>query len=133
VVASLFTSGLLGGLGASLVLAVPCIGGRLDRRRWPFVVTGGVLAAVCALLVVYAAGDDTYFSSGSVTRWDFASRSGSQGFVGGAFVLGVATLALMVAAAAKPSSRWWRRCSMGAAALTFFGFMVAWFVLTVGH
>jgi hypothetical protein len=133
VVESFFSSGLLGGLGASLVLAIPCGGGWLDRRRWPFVAIGGVLAAVCALLVVYAAGNDTYFSSGSVTRWDFAALSGSQHLVVGAFVLGLATLALMVAAATRPSSRWWRRCSLGVAALAFFGFLVAWFVLTVGH
>jgi hypothetical protein len=124
---------LLGGLFGSTVLAIPSAAGHLDRRRSPFVVMGGLLVAVGVGLVLYAAGDDRYFSSGSVTRWDFAARDGGEGFVVGALVLGLTVLVLMVAAARRPSSRGWRRWSMCAATLAFIAFFPAVFVLTVGH
>lgn len=124
---------LLFGFLASLSLAAPGAGGLLGRVSWPLWGMAGVLVLGLAWLAVSAGQDDEYFSPGSVSRWEFADRSGASGFVvAGAVAAGVA-VALLVLGARSPVGSGWRRAGMAFAAVGCLGVWIAWLAMTIGH
>jgi hypothetical protein len=68
-----------------------------------------VIAAGFGYLAVYATGEDGYFTSGDVSRWDWAVRNGHTSVVVTSFVIALAAVIALVLAARSRASTGLRR------------------------
>ena len=95
----------------------------------------GALAVILAValvgLVRYAAGEDTYYSSG-VSRWEHADRWDKTPVVVAAMAISGTTIIGLVMSAFSLGARL-RRLTLAATALSCLMLMAAWFFLTGGH
>jgi hypothetical protein len=95
----------------------------------------GALAVILTIalvgLVRYAAGEDTYYSSG-VSRWEHADRWGKTPVVVAAIAISGTTVLGLLTIAFSPDARL-RRLALPATALSCVTLVAAWFVLTAGH
>ena len=91
-----------------------------------------VLAADAALLVLYAAGPDSYYGGG-VSRWEHAGRFVGSGPVAASIVVGAVTSLLLAASAWAPDRLLLRLLVSPAAAVSCVLLLLVWFWLTGGH
>ena len=97
-----------------------------------------VTSALAVLLTIalvglarYAAGEDTYYSSG-VSRWEHADRWGKQPLVVAAMAISATTIRGLVINTFSSDARL-RRLALPATALSCVTLVAAWVVLTAGH
>ena len=90
-----------------------------------------ILTMALAGLVRYAAGEDTYYSSG-VSRWEHADRWGKTPVVVAAIAISSATVLGLLTNAFSADARL-RRLALPATALSCVTLVAAWVVLTAGH
>jgi hypothetical protein len=90
-----------------------------------------ILTIALAGLVRYAAGEDTYYSSG-VSRWEHADRWGKTPVVVAAIAISGATVLGLLTSAFSADARL-RRLALPATALSCVTLVAAWVVLTAGH
>ena len=98
-----------------------------------FIALGSLLAVAAALLVVYAAGPDSYYQADYTSRWEHAQRFMGTTPVVIAVAGGIATAACLVVAALSPARRVVRLLAGLAAILSCFMLVFGWFALTAGH
>jgi hypothetical protein len=91
-----------------------------------------VLATDAVLILLYAAGPDSYYGDGT-TRWEHADRFVGSTPVAAAIALGAVTSFLLVASAPAPQRRLIRLLVSPAAAVSYLLLLFAWFWLTGGH
>lgn len=91
-----------------------------------------VLAADATLLVLYAAGPDSYYGDG-VSRWEHAGRFVGSGPVAASIAVAAVTSLLLVASARAPDRQLLRLLVSPAAAVSCVLLFLAWFWLTGGH
>lgn len=91
-----------------------------------------VLVADAALLVLYAAGPDSYYGGG-VSRWEHAGRFVGYGPVAASISVGAVSGLLLVASAWAPDRHLLRQLVSPAAAVSCLLLLLAWFWLTGGH
>ncbi len=95
----------------------------------------GALAALLTIalagLVLYAAGEDTYYSS-DVSRWEHADRWGKTPVVVAAIAISGTTVLGLLIIAFSPDARL-RRLALPATALSCVMLVAAWISLTAGH
>lgn len=118
---------------AALVLAVPVAAGALTRWRTPFLAVAAPLAAGLVWLPLHAAGPDAYFTSGDVSRWEYASDNGRGPAIVVAGVLASVALLVVARAVATAPGSTWRRAGMVSALGGTFALLVAWVLLGAGH
>lgn len=99
--------------------------------RYVTAALAAILAVALVGLVRYAAGEDTYYSSG-VSRWEHADRWGKTPVVVLAIaVSGMTVLGLLISTFSAGARL--RRLALPAAALSCVMVVAAWFFLTAGH
>lgn len=118
---------------AALGLVVPPLWRTVDRRRWPYALLAVTYAVGLAWLVVYAAGDDSYFAPDEVSRWEYAARNDRSTAVALAAVVTLAGVVVLAIAATSARHSRLRRLVVPSAVLAPFSIVVAAFVLSVGH
>lgn len=123
---------LVGGL-AALGLSLRVAPAALDRYAWLYAALAVIVAAGLGWLVLYATGEDTYYTPGDVSRWDHTTRSGSSLVVVAAIAIALASIIALVLCACSASRVLLRRIVMPATALACVTLVVASVALTIGH
>ena len=91
-----------------------------------------LLAAGLAWVMLYAGGEDTYYGSRDVSRWEHAERWGKTPVVVAAMAISGATVIGLLISTFSPAARL-RRVVLPATALSGVMLVTAWFFLTAGH
>jgi hypothetical protein len=123
---------MVGGL-ASLALSLPAAYGALDRHGWPFALLAVSVAAGVGWLILFAAGEDTYFAPDHVSRWEYAARNGRSPTVVAAIVLAIVSIVSLVTAARSTRIARLRRFTMPVAALAIVAIITAAIAPGTGH
>lgn len=117
---------------AALGLVVPSVRRAVELRGWPYTLLATTYSVGLVWLVVYAAGDDSYFAPDQVSRWEYASRNGRSWVVVLAVVVTLVSVFLSVASRSTRRSRL-RRLVVPSAVIAPFSIIAAAVALTEGH
>jgi hypothetical protein len=98
-----------------------------------YLALGLMLALGLVWLGFHAAGDDDYYPSGEVSRWDHATDTGAVPIVIAAAVIASAIALAFLFRGLSPTRLALGRFAIPAVVVYVPSFGVAWFFLNVGH
>jgi hypothetical protein len=101
-------------------------------RRAAYAALALLVGAAVVALLLYAAGPDTYYMDGDVSRWEHARGYDGWIWFAASIALGIASFAGLVARAAGLAARL-DGAVLAVTLAAFLSFPVAWVAVTAGH